>query len=158
MPQYTASSKAFFGPSFPASTSMPLFLKFDAAIPLLSLDALPSFLKGPALTPRAELAKLIVAWYSATSPAERESMAPSITGMRECAEADGWSEQDWATLVLSSLWALEANAPYGEFLVIVFVGVSVYPYTYLRRCYAPRAVRDRLIVESPCRRGAPTDS
>jgi hypothetical protein len=37
-----------------------------------------------------------------------------MLGMVEVAEGEGWSLRDVASFFLQEIWALEANAPYGE--------------------------------------------
>lgn len=113
--QYESSAKAFFTPSFPAAAFKPSFMAFDAAFPLLNLAALPAIARRPAEKARDEALRIIEEWWVDISDEDRQQLAPSMLGMVEASEAEGWPLRDIAAFFLSEIWALEANAPYGEF-------------------------------------------
>lgn len=55
-------------------------------------------------------------WWRRTKddPKARESLAPSLLGMLDTGEEEGWKDDDLLACAVPELWALEANAPYGE--------------------------------------------
>lgn len=89
-------------------------MAFDAIFPLLNLSTLPAIARRPAEKSRDEALRMITEWWSTCSDEDRKSIAPSMLGMVECSESEGWPEKDLASLFLSEIWALEANAPYGK--------------------------------------------
>ena len=58
--------------------------------------------------------RLIERWWQTTTKEERSGLAPPMLTMLDCAESEGWTWEDRASLILAELWALEANAPYGQ--------------------------------------------
>ncbi|ORX37132.1 cytochrome P450 [Kockovaella imperatae] len=118
---YIASSKAFFSSSFPAKESIPAFKAFDQSIPLLLLETLPSLLMSPARRTRTDLNKIIMDWWKTIREdlKAREALAPSLIGMLDTGEEEGWSDDDLVSCALPELWALEANAPYAAVWTIV---------------------------------------
>ena len=59
---YTASSKAFFSPSFPSRGTINPFLAFDQIVPLLALGSLPNILRRPAIAKREHLKDCVENW------------------------------------------------------------------------------------------------
>lgn len=114
--QYEASSKAFFSPSFPHTHFKPIFMAFDTAFPLLNLAKLPNLARRPAEQAREKALDMIEEWWTSCSDEDKQQVSPSVKGMIGCWEKEGWPMRDLASLMLSEIWALEANAPYGELL------------------------------------------
>ena len=112
--QYSASSKTFFSPSFPAAATKNNFLAFDKGVPFLTLTSLPTVFRSPAIGAREKLLTQIGEWWATVTPEDRKLFAPSLTAMIEVSSAEGLSQRDWASLMITELWALEANAPYGQ--------------------------------------------
>jgi cholesterol 7alpha-monooxygenase len=112
--QYEASAKAFFSPSFPHEIFKPTFMAFDEAFPLLYLAGLPKMARRSAERVREDALRMIEEWWIDLSDEDRKEIAPAMLGMVEVAEGEGWSLRDVASFFLQEIWALEANAPYGE--------------------------------------------
>lgn len=96
-------------------------MKFDSIFPLLNLAKLPNLARRPAEKLRDEALRMIEEWYTNCSNEDKKNLAPSMAGMIENAESEGWPLRDVASLVLSEIWALEANAPYGRSLPPFFL-------------------------------------
>jgi hypothetical protein len=63
---------------------------------------------------REDALRMIEEWWIDLSDEDRKEIAPAMLGMVEVAEGEGWSLRDVASFFLQEIWALEANAPYGE--------------------------------------------
>ena len=89
-------------------------MDFDQIMPLLNLTALPSILRSRATNSLNNLLSQLEEWWDTMSPEDMERLAPNIRGMSEDIVPEGWSKKDWAAIMLAFIWALEANAPYGQ--------------------------------------------
>ena len=112
--QYTASSKAFFSPSFPAAETQKTFIAFDKIFPLLNQTKVPLFLRTAAAGSREKLLADIGVWLTTISDDDKAIISPSNLAMLGVAETEQWTSRDMTALMLAELWALEANAPYGS--------------------------------------------
>lgn len=53
------------------------------------------------------------------SDEDKKKIAPSMMGMVDCANGEGWPIRDVVGLFLSEIWALEANAPFGKLILSI---------------------------------------
>lgn len=111
--QYTASSKAWFGSSFPAAESAKRFKAFDQSFPILNLSSLPAVARKPAVQTVDAMLAFLEEWYGTVENdlEARKEMAPALVGQVEVSQEEGFSKRDIASTMLAGLWALEANAP-----------------------------------------------
>ena len=116
---YTASTKAFFSPSFPSHATIKPFLAFDQVVPILALGSLPNILRRPAIRQRENLKDRVEDWLATVTHEDLETMFVGERDTLETAKSEGWSVRDRVALVLGELWALEANAPYAAIWTIV---------------------------------------
>ena len=116
---YTASSQAFFSPSFPSHATIRPFLAFDDAVPVLALGSLPNILRRSAVSKRETLKDCVENWLATITHEDLEMMFSGERNNLETAKSEGWAVRDRVGLVLGELWALEANAPYAAIWTIV---------------------------------------
>ena len=57
-------------------------------------------------------------WYRHATKNDLDNMSAACKVMMDIHADEGWSERDAVTLLLAELWALSANAPYGELDVL----------------------------------------
>jgi hypothetical protein len=106
-------------------------MAFDSIFPLLNLAKLPNLARRPAEKLRDKALEIIEEWWVGCSEEDKKNLAPSMGSMIECSETEGWPLRDVASLVLSEIWALEANAPYGTFfspllLPLIFLSTPLF--------------------------------
>jgi hypothetical protein len=88
------------------------FWAFDRFFPLLNLEQLPSIARRPAENAMFKLRDRLGAWYTQQGKSAYKQMAPAMQCMVDVGGDREWTEGYIGGLILSELWALEANAPF----------------------------------------------
>ncbi|KDR67461.1 hypothetical protein GALMADRAFT_258407 [Galerina marginata CBS 339.88] len=122
---YDSAILAFMGVTFPTATSYPLFLAFDNAFPLLAAGFMPDFVTSTGRKVRSQLTDVIQQWLKEHWDAEKgerdESASDLVKRMVDDSRAAGYSDRDVAGVLLTDLWALQANSTWACFWVIAFM-------------------------------------
>jgi cytochrome P450 len=122
---YDSSMLAFMGTTFPTTTSYPLFLAFDKTFPLLAAGFMPDFVTYSGRKLRSQLTDVIQQWLEERWNAEQgerdESACELVKKMVDDSRAAGYNDRDVAALLLTDLWALQANSTWACFWVVAFM-------------------------------------
>jgi hypothetical protein len=112
--QFSASSKALFGPDFPSVKGFKGFQDFDNGFPLLAAS-MPAFMCKKGMNGREQALDVLEQWYQGwLDKREDEKQQSTATEypayeLLELYRMKGFTRRDIASLMLAEAWALLAN-------------------------------------------------